>query len=583
MNKTIKTTLALMAGAMAFTACSNDDIAENVNEQKTTQFKHMIFTATQEGQGGASRAAIDNLDIKWVDGDKIAIFDGVKDDDGNMAREFVLTDGFGTTSGTFEGKAAEGADIYYALYPYAVSTYEEEDITVDNNYLGKIGINWQELNTIWEDFHSKNREKSIDDFIESVPAFQKMSAENKAIIKAYLSDEPYKKITKSGVQRNASNQFENIVLPAEQTATAGSADPKAMLMIGESDDAYSLQFKNVCAYVKVTPQFACTSISLESKGTESLAGTVTLDYNNGTPTANITANGTNKVTLSGNMAANTAYYIAVLPATLNSGFTLTFKTSGSDYKKNTDKTLALTRNNVIDLGSIVATPENALPSGFSVSDTKKVYFSKGNLYYNGGEFKLEDNQYSIATSWNTSHVSNFFWSKNATDACAESCSNEKANKGDVIFTNETETTPNPSFTVNGQIGVWRTLSHSEWNYLFSHYKYKYTKVCGKSGLVIAPTDVTTIADSYDAAAWATAEANGYVFLPNTGYRDYIWIEETDKSCIYWSSTLCTEEGDNKNKPYRQFFQWNGMSLSEAFEDASLCYWGVGIRLVQDVR
>ena len=345
MKKTFKTMLALMAGAMVFAACSNDDTLENINEQTPSALKPMIFTVSMEGQGGGTRAAIDGLDIKWTSGDKISIFDGEADEDGNFAREFVLTGGVGSTAGTFEGKAAT-ATTYYALYPYAASSFESKDVT-EEDARAAAGKYSNQLD-MWKDFIEMEDEEMVIGMMRK----HEISPENQAIILAYLKGEKIEK--KSGVQRNASNQFEDVVLPAEQTATAGSADPKAMLMIGESDDAYSLQFKNVCAYVKVTPQFDCTAIKLISKGPENLAGTVTLDYNGGTPIASVTANGSNNVSITGDIKAGETYYIAVLPATLSDGFTLSFKTSSDgSYEKNTEKTLALTRNKVINLGSFI--------------------------------------------------------------------------------------------------------------------------------------------------------------------------------------------------------------------------------------
>ena len=117
MKKTLNMMLAMMAGAMAFTACSSDDILENNAEvQIPSQLKPMTFTAVQEGQGG-TRAAIDGLSIKWTAGDKISIFDGATENDGDQM--FELATGAGETSATFTGSAAE-ASTYYALYPYAV-------------------------------------------------------------------------------------------------------------------------------------------------------------------------------------------------------------------------------------------------------------------------------------------------------------------------------------------------------------------------------------------------------------------------------------------------------------------------------
>lgn len=147
------------------------------------------------------------------------------------------------------------------------------------------------------------------------------------------------------------SKIEGAVLPVTQTATAGSADPAAMLMMATSTDASTLSFKNVCAYVKVKPVFDCSRIVLKSKGYEKLAGTVKLDYNGGAPTAEGTADGTNSVTLDGTITSGSTYYIAALPQTLESGFAVRFRIDGVDYEKGSTKTLGLTRNRIMDLGS----------------------------------------------------------------------------------------------------------------------------------------------------------------------------------------------------------------------------------------
>ncbi|MBQ0103045.1 MAG: hypothetical protein KBS99_02585 [Prevotellaceae bacterium] len=365
MNKTIKTMLALMAGAMVFAACSNDDTLENINEQTPSALKPMIFTASMEGQGGGTRAAIDGLDIKWTSGDKISIFDGSTENNGDQ--EFTLSDGSGTTSGTFTGTAAE-ATTYYALYPYAESKSEnrtptEEEVKAaagDADY--KIE-NWKKN---WKTIYKKHPE-----LLEQEMNAYEISPENQAIILAYLKGETLE--IKSGVQRNESNQFEDVVLPAEQTATTGSADPNAMLMIAKSDDASTMEFKNVCAYVKVTPQFDCDAICLRSTdATKYLAGTVTIDYNEGTPTTTVTANGSNEVLLTGTITGGNTYYIAVRPETLSSGFTIEFlsKDKTHYYARTSSSSLALARNNVKNLGEFatdgkwsVSTPTSGTADG----------------------------------------------------------------------------------------------------------------------------------------------------------------------------------------------------------------------------
>ena len=350
MKKTFKTMLALMAGAMVFTACSNDDITENIPQQIPSALKPMTFTASMEGEDGATRAAIDGLDINWTAGDKISIFDGATENNGNQ--EFTLTDGDGTTSGTFTGTADPDATTYYALYPYVSSS--ETRVPTRSEAEAAAGSDAATYLDAWQEainggsFKAKTVQTDMDRF--------GISAENQAIILAYLKNQSI--TIMSGPQRNASDQFENVVLPAAQTATAGSADPQAMLMIGTSTDATTLEFKNVCAYVKVKPTFACSSIVLKSNGTESLAGTMTLGLGtDGNPTTTVT-NGTNTVTLSGTIAANGTYCIAVCPATLASGFTVEFKDASDKVlsSKSTAKSVTLTRNKILNLGTFDAAP-----------------------------------------------------------------------------------------------------------------------------------------------------------------------------------------------------------------------------------
>ena len=359
-----------------------------------------------------------------------------------------------------------------------------------------------------------------------------------------------------------------------------------MPMYAESETT-TLAFKNLCGVLKITvtsDQLASVKCITVSSSYCATSGAFTVDANKAAVLTNA-SNTANTVTVTYTAAVTTdatgkVFYVAIPAQTYkNLSIAVSDGTTTKSMTTKKDANILVERNKIYPItfkdNSVPPAPTGALSGMFSVSDTKQVYFSKGNLYYDGSAFKFEDNQYSIATGWSTSHVSNFFWSKTAADAYAGSCSYETATAGDVFFTNASD------FTVNGQTGVWRTLSHAEWNYLFNHYAYKYTSVNGKSGLVIAPAGKTVedISD-YTADAWATAESNGFVFLPNTGYRYGTSIPETDKSCLYWSSTL-----SSNNKPYRQFFQWDSSesSLKKDFEDATLCYWGIGIRLVTDVK
>lgn len=228
------------------------------------------------------------------------------------------------------------------------------------------------------------------------------------------------------------------------------------------------------------------------------------------------------------------------------------------------------------------------------ADDVQVRFSQGNLWYGkvGGAteatWNFETNQYdstpASGNSWSPDHISHFYWNKDASLACAESNDETGASDSDNFFTNSDQTTAKADFTVNGQTNVWRTLSYDEWKYLFEHHTYNYVSVNGKSGIVIAPDGFSgTIAGPYDATAWATAESNGLVFLPNTGYRSCSYINQTDISCFYWTSTALgnQEEEENCYFAYRVFFQWNGSSLDHIFDSKARREWAIGVRLVTE--
>lgn len=348
MKKTLNMMLAMMAGAMAFTACSSDDILENIENNEVTEvpslLKPMTFSAVQEGQSG-TRATIDGLAINWTAGDKISIFDGASENAG--VQMFELATGENTTSATFRGDAAEAA-TYYALYPYAVGETMVPVTKADAlAAFGEDEIMFQmDIEDTWNRYYDRNLEMA-EDRVKDMLSRYEVSEANQAIILAYLKRES---IATPGVQLEGSS-IKNVVIPAEQTvATGQTVDPQAVVMVAEGDDKDALEFKNVCAYVKVTPQFDCTAICLKSNGTEKLAGKMTVNYNDGEPTTTVTADGTNTVYLVGDITADNAYYIAVRPEALASGFTIEFLTADTYYARSTNNALNLTRNNVKNLG-----------------------------------------------------------------------------------------------------------------------------------------------------------------------------------------------------------------------------------------
>ena len=114
-------------------------------------------------------------------------------------------------------------------------------------------------------------------------------------------------------------------VPSEQTATPGSFDPAAALMVARGSESF--EFKNVCSLIKVTVPDGVTGItSIEFSGNkdEKIAGNVTVSFDeNGLPVTTgadvktITLKAAERETL-----AAGDYYIAALPNTYSQGLKL---------------------------------------------------------------------------------------------------------------------------------------------------------------------------------------------------------------------------------------------------------------------
>lgn len=354
MKKTLKTLLALMAGTMALAACSDDAIVENnipqEPEQEVSKLVPMTFTAHQENEGD-TRTTIDGTSIKWSELDKISIFDGSAENCGNQC--FELKSGAGTTSGEFQGNAAEGAETYYALYPYSESVILECN---SKDIMTNAGISYDVMEGLYNQYHYLTG-KSKDDVLIGLQHYGYTPLQQ-AMAESFIFN---KKVT-FGPQLNEGS-ITQVQMPAVQTVAEGEhVDASAMLMMAKSTEgATDLKFKNVVSYFKFTAPFNCSKVQIfDNAGAGKMAGTVTLTYNDGNPTANVTANGTSSVTLTGDIVAGETYYIATLPQTFSQGISMFFvnKDDGKEYVKRTTSSYQLGRNKVSNMGTPALTSEN---------------------------------------------------------------------------------------------------------------------------------------------------------------------------------------------------------------------------------
>ena len=165
----------------------------------------------------------------------------------------------------------------------------------------------------------------------------------------------------SGATLESDGRVSGITLPAEQTATLNSFDPKAALMMAVSteENKNKLNFKNAVSLVKVTTEFPCKKIVLTAD--VDIAGTGTL-YNNYSdiPSITFTSNQSKTITLkpaTGEFFDKGTYYIVVPPITLANGFSISFINSDDTkaYTRTSTQSNTFNRSKIKNLGTFTFT------------------------------------------------------------------------------------------------------------------------------------------------------------------------------------------------------------------------------------
>ena len=199
---------------------------------------------------------------------------------------------------------------------------------------------------------------------------------------------------------------------------------------------------------------------------------------------------------------------------------------------------------------------------FSVSATKRVYFSKGNLQYDGTNWKFAENQWEVlgangtgATGTATNYPMDFFTWGNI---------DSPTYNGTTYYTENADLSGITDWGSRMGSG-WYTLSKDEWLYLFGmessntdksgharYRKYFRATVNGVKGIVLLPDDLSGISDipaesnrgtasnfakTYTTDAWSAMESAGCVFLPTAGFRKTdASVSHVGWSGFYWEST-----------------------------------------------
>ena len=255
---------------------------------------------------------------------------------------------------------------------------------------------------------------------------------------------------------------------------------------------------------------------------------------------------------------------------------------------------------------------------FSVSATKKVEFSKGNLQYQASTdtWRFAPHQYSYIGSANSNISSSysewidlFGWGTSGYSHGAVSYQPWSTS----VFASAYSAYGSPTANLNDGSGMadwgcnpisnggnlpnqWRTLTDDEWQYLFNTrstatgIRYAKAKVSEVNGVILLPNDwqssYYTLNDTNTASAsftsnvitasqWNTLEQHGAIFLPAAGRRDGTSVDNVGDEGYYWSASYCASDGASYLGFYDSF-----LIYLLTFEYR---YYGLSVRLVRDAR
>ena len=318
------------------------------------------------------------------------------------------------------------------------------------------------------------------------------------------------------------------------TAQTYAATPGNLYMTAQSETT-SLTFSVQCGLMEI-------NLTKAEESVKSIAVT-------GTPTGGSETTYTLTCTEAQSIESTKSFYISVAAGSYNKivitdseDKVCTLTASGITVTANYIKPLTFAGNKLNFKSNL---PAGALPGEFSVSATKKVYFSKGNLWADGNNaLHFEDAQWKTTPasngSKNASHVSHFIWSDKVPDAVGNFYS------GSNLFCDEAN-----KQSVDGSGKIYYALSTNEWQYLFKTRtmekggaRYEYLTSSGITvegvtfkGVVLFSDDFTeqkTWKETY--TTWKALNDAGVVFLPAAGYRVGFNVNNVGGYGYYWSST-----------------------------------------------
>ena len=343
------------------------------------------------------------------------------------------------------------------------------------------------------------------------------------------------------------------------------------------------------ASITLTNRFAVVAFTLkDGKGTADKADDVDVTSTITGMTIELPAYG--KTYTITREAADGPIYVVLPPISSGETINITATGGGKTYTKTLDNK-DYDASNFYQQGLLMTkqavVPTGAISGQFSVSATKKVYFSKGNLRYVSGKWSFFDHQYDFYNTNNANTWDKFGWSTSATTFGMSTSINETDYSDDFVDWG----------TVPGIGTGWFTLSKDDWYYLFysrsdADSKFGYATVADKVGIIIVPDDFTDpkknngsglfvgstttgwTANVYSAENWSAMESAGCVFLPAAGRRYGSPVSYVGVYGYYWSSTA-----EGTDEAYYAYSYSDGVNPAYSTYRCA----GYSVRLVHDAN
>lgn len=149
----------------------------------------------------------------------------------------------------------------------------------------------------------------------------------------------------------------SVCIPSTQDGSfASAAIAVAQIPVANGEGNRTLAFKNLAGLLKLSfNDDEVSTVSITAYGDKTIAGTATVEFENGLPVVKSVSGGASGIVLDGLTGTGArTYYAAVLPASLSDGIYIELKKSDGTVKgqKFSGKKLSVARRKIVSLGSI---------------------------------------------------------------------------------------------------------------------------------------------------------------------------------------------------------------------------------------